>query len=265
MAPEASGAAAAVVVDAPRLTLEVSVLSRAGLRETNEDACGVWSQGVLCFAMLCDGAGGHGAGDVAARLAVRQALTLLQQRPAAEADALHTALQAANRALLAAQRQSPQQARMRCTAVLLAIDTRRAQAVWAHLGDSRLYCFRRGLLVARTRDHSVVQQMVDAGYLRPSELRQAPERSKLLGALGDPDGIEPAVQAEPLALQAGDAFLLCSDGCWEPVEEGEMAADLDAAQSAQEWLQRVEARILARADARQDNYSAVAVRILAGG
>ena len=73
---------------------------------------------------------------------------------------------------------------MRATATVLAIDTVHHAAVWGHVGDTRLYCFRDGKIVAQTKDHSVVQKMVDAGYLAQTALRQSLQRSKLFAALG---------------------------------------------------------------------------------
>ena len=148
---------------------------------------------------------------------------------------------------------------MRTTAVVLAVDFEHELATWGHLGDSRLYCFRDGQIVAQTRDHSVVQSLVEAGLLDPKDLRTAPDRSKLLAAMGDLDAFEPRVTAEPFALQDRDKFLLCTDGLWEYVEEAELQSTLEDAASAEEWLRLLEARVLARGRKGQDNYSALAV------
>jgi serine/threonine protein phosphatase PrpC len=148
---------------------------------------------------------------------------------------------------------------MRTTAVVLAVDFEHGLATWAHLGDSRLYCFRRGEIVVQTRDHSVVQSLVEAGLLQAKDLRTAPDRSKLLAALGDLDSFEPRVATELFALEDDDKFLLCTDGLWEYVEESELQATLAAAESAEEWLRLLEGRVLARGRTGQDNYSALAV------
>ena len=101
---------------------------------------------------------------------------------------------------------------MRTTAVVLAIDFENELATWGHLGDSRLYCFREQQIVVQTRDHSVVQSLVEAGLLDPKDLRTAPDRSKLLAALGDLDSFEPRDTTDPFPLQDRDKFLLCTDG-----------------------------------------------------
>ena len=115
-------------------------------------------------------------------------------------------------------------------------------------------------MAAQTRDHSVVQSMVDAGYLKPGDVRGAPERNQLLAALGDPAHCEPEVQREPFAVQPQDAFLICTDGLWEYVEEREMIEALHGAVAAEDWLRTLESHVLARGHPRHDNYSALAVR-----
>jgi PPM family protein phosphatase len=245
------------------MRVEVSMLSRTGARERNEDALGVWSHDGVCYCVLADGAGGLGGGDRASKLAVGRMLASLQSRPACSADAISASLHAANAAVVEAQREDARFASMRATAVLLALDTVGRRAVWGHLGDSRLYCFRDGGVVVQTVDHSVVQEMVLAGYLRADQMRSAPERSQLLGALGDAGEFAPHIQGEGFTVQPGDAFLLCTDGCWEPVDEVQMAADLAQTETAADWLRCLQQRIVARAAPRQDNYSAIAVRCAA--
>ncbi len=241
------------------MRLEISVLSKPGGREPNEDAFGCWSSHDASFCLLSDGAGGHGGGDVASKLTVRAALAHFQSEPQCSPDSIATALRAANEAIIAGQRGGEGLGHMRATAVVLAIDTAHAEACWGHLGDSRLYCFRDGRVLARTKDHSVVQRMVDAGYLQENEARRAPDRGRLFAALGQEAAFEPVVLERPLAVRDGDAFLLCSDGFWEYVEEPAMIAALDDANSAGDWLGRMERQVVASGDKDQDNYSALAV------
>src|SRR6185369_14021967 len=135
------------------------------------------------------------------KLAVKQVLEWFYRTPEAGADALAAALKAANDAIVDAQRGSSEVANMRATVVVLAFDTVHAMARWAHIGDTRLYCFRHKSIVAQTRDHSVVQTMVDAGYLEPKDLRTAPSRNALLAALGDADNFEPTIEARQFPVR----------------------------------------------------------------
>ncbi|MCC7325503.1 MAG: serine/threonine-protein phosphatase [Burkholderiales bacterium] len=241
------------------MQLEVSVLSNPGGRERNEDACGFWTADGGCVCVVSDGAGGHGGGDVASKLAVRVILTEFQQTPAFTAAAVDAALQAAHRAIVAQQAGSGTLSAMRATATVLAVDTIHRTAAWGHVGDTRLYCFRDGRVIAQTKDHSVVQRMVDAGYLGPAALRESLQRSRLFAALGHDEAFTVTLGDASFDIVTGDAFLLCSDGFWEYVDESAMALALADARSPADWLRIMEQDVLANGRREQDNFSALAV------
>jgi serine/threonine protein phosphatase PrpC len=242
------------------MKLEIAQVSKTGGRPQNEDACGVWSGEDACFCVLSDGAGGHGGGAVASKLAVKHVLQAFQQTPDCSAAALQSAMRRANDAIGREQTTQAALQSMRATAVVLAVDTRRLEARWGHLGDSRLYCLRGSRILEQTRDHSVVQSMVDAGYVPMESLRSLPERSKLLAALGDSQHFVPAISPKPHAVRGGDLFLLCSDGFWEHVEEAEIEASAARAVSAEGWLRDLEGQVTRKGGVKQDNYSAIVVR-----
>lgn len=241
------------------MELEISVLSKAGGRLINEDACGVWSYSNKCFCVLSDGAGGHGGGEVASRLVVSEVLAWFKQNPECNASCLRNALTVANRAVVKAQSTDTRLANMRATVVVLVIDTDQGKAIWGHLGDTRLYCFRDRKIVIQTLDHSVVQSMVEAGYIKASEIRKVPQRNRLLAAMGDRMRFEPHVEEHEFQLANGDVFLLCTDGCWEHIEEDDMQKTLQSSSSNEVWLKHLEEAILAIAKEGQDNYSALAI------
>jgi len=241
------------------MQLEIAALSKPGGRAVNEDACGVWSSPEVCFCVLSDGAGGHGGGDVASKLVVSRVLNWFRQNPQCTADAVETALIAANQAVMESQLSDARLSDMRATVVVLAVDTVRGIAIWGHLGDTRLYCFRDRRIIVQTRDHSVVQNMVDAGYIKQSELRGVPQRGRLLAAMGDEVHFRPCVAKGQFELKPGDVFLLCTDGRWEYVEEDEMEQSLSESKSGEDWLRQIEAKVLSLGKKSQDNYSALAV------
>lgn len=233
-----------------------------GQRETNEDRVRVCRDGPRWLAVLADGAGGHARGADAARLAVESIGAALQgaEMPFT-AEALTAAVQEAHaRIALAQSAGAGGRDRMHCTVVVLWIDTSRGQALWSHLGDSRLYLARHGRAEQLTKDDSVVQRMLDAGLLTPLQAQAHPQKNQLIAALGIDDALEPHTVAQPLPLEDGDAFLLCSDGWWGSLDD-DAAISLTAGEAAtpHEWLGAMQSRIERQSVPRQDNFSAIAV------
>ena len=239
-------------------SISIAVLSEPGRRAHNEDACGYWDRSGPVCCVLSDGAGGHGGGDVAARLAVSTVLDAFASQPACDTRAIRSLIEQANRAVLDEQRRSQAVRDMRATLVVLVLDPVAGCAVWGHVGDSRLYCFRDGFVVAQTRDHSLYQSMVDAGFARDDERRGNPQRNVLTASLGSDDGFEAEVVMQPFAMRDGDAFLLCSDGLWDRIDERAMEASLQQADSPQRWLDDLGAGVVRSAYPSQDNYSGLA-------
>jgi serine/threonine protein phosphatase PrpC len=249
------------------LELAMALASEQGGRDYNEDACGHWrSERHLCCVMA-DGAGGHGGGDVASKLVVRQVLTDFMHSPADTPQRLHALLVEANRNVRRHSTPGTVQAHMHTTAVVLVVDFVERRALWAHAGDSRLYRFSGGRIETRTTDHSLVQTLVDAGMLAESDLRTHPKRSELRSALGiEEDELEIGVTAAAVDVLPGDAFLLCTDGLWEHMESVAMERLLAASATPAEWVAALSAEVRRNTVSRpkHDNYSALAVWVTDG-
>ena len=243
------------------IEIEAVTLSRPGGREHNEDAHGLWHDGRHVIALVADGAGGHGGGDVASAIVRGAVLAGFAQDPSLEEGALRRLLEAANRAVVARQAEGGALAAMRSTVVLAAIDLDTRTLVFAHSGDSRSYLLRGGIIAARTRDHSLVQQMVDAGLLDDEGARAHPQRHMLMSALGSAAEPPEISVSSPVALLPGDALLLCSDGLWEPLDDAALLASRQTAPDPHAWLVQLERQISERADPAQDNYTALALWI----
>ncbi|MGN0637742.1 MAG: PP2C family protein-serine/threonine phosphatase [Huintestinicola sp.] len=123
-------------------------------------------------------------------------------------------------------------------------------------GDSRVYYFRDGKIIFISKDHSVCRASVDMGMISFEEIRGNDDRSRLLKVLGGAEKLG-AKCAAPITMQSGDAFLICSDGFWEYVLEGEMEADLLKSETPEKWLEYMLKRHILRAKNAGDNYSAV--------
>lgn len=241
------------------LGIAAATCSERGQRAGNEDHVGIGRRGALWLGVLADGAGGHRDGAEASRRAVeRLPEALYLDDPPFGAEALTRAVVAAHRRVREGQAAGDGPDRMHSTVVALWIDSVRGTALWTHVGDSRLYVARRGVLRLLTSDDSVVQRMLEAGVLTPEQALVHPNKNQLLSALGIDDDVEPHTLPEPVPLQAGDAFLLCSDGWWGALDDAQILASLAAADTPGEWLDAMQRCIEARADPKQDNFSAVA-------
>jgi len=239
--------------------IEIVTLSKQGGRPYNEDVLGQWNDGHFVACLVADGAGGHGGGDVAAATVRASVLAGFATAPGLGGDALRALLEQANRDVVARQAEGGKLAAMRSTVVLAAIDLHDHQLAWAHSGDSRAYLFRAGALVARTTDHSLVQQLVDGGMIDEEGARLHPQRNMLLSALGAVDEPPEISVAAPMPLAAGDVVLLCSDGVWEPLGDECLRETLQASRNPSQWVELIDAQIKARAKPGHDNYTAVAL------
>ncbi len=239
------------------VNIEIVTLSKSGGREYNEDVYGHWSNGRFVACLVADGAGGHGGGDVAASTARSSILGGYALSPSLDGAFLKQLLEQANLDVVARQAEGGKLAAMRTTAVLAVLDTQEQALVWAYSGDSRAYLFRGGAIVARTLDHSLVQQMVAGGMLDEEGARLHPQRNMLLSALGSiSDPLEIDVSGR-MRLQIGDVLLLCSDGVWEVLGDRLLLETLDAASNARGWADLLDRQVQNRAKPNHDNYTAL--------
>lgn len=241
------------------LTVQMAAVSEIGGRRSNEDELRHGTNRPFAYAVLADGAGGHRGGAIAAELAVRATARGLQSAPALTPRYLTQLVHDTHAALCDQQHGCVGRDRMHTTLVALWIDAARGEALWTHVGDSRLYMLRHGLVCAMTSDDSVVQRLLAAGHVTPKKARNHPLRHQLLSALGTLDPISPHTLKAAVALSDGDAFLLCSDGWWEAFDPADIERMLVTATSAQHWLDSMAAHLGRHAHPGQDNYSAVAV------
>ena len=239
--------------------IEIVAISKQGGRRYNEDVHGHWHDGRFVACLVADGAGGHGGGDVASATARDHLLGAFARAPTLDPAFLHSLVEQANDAVVARQKEGEKLAAMRTTVVMVAVDLHTDEVVWAHCGDSRAYLFRGGQMLARTTDHSVVQQMVAGGMLDDEGARAHPQRNLLLSALGAADGVIDIAVSQPMPLQPGDVLLLCSDGVWEPLGDAWLARTLQASPSPAVWLQQIDGAITTHAKPDHDNYTAVAL------
>jgi PPM family protein phosphatase len=175
--------------------------------------------------VLADGMGGYNAGEVASQmttdLVVRSIGDWLRQGlsgPREVRQALHDSVSAANLAVYQSAQSNPAHQGMATTLVVAVFGG--ARLTVGHVGDSRLYRLRQGQLVALTRDHSLVQEQVDAGLVPPELARTAQYRNLVTRAVGVAPQVELDVAEH--VVQAGDTYLVCSDGLNDMLPDGQI-------------------------------------------
>lgn len=201
------------------------------VRENNEDSLLVDEESGLFI--VADGMGGHASGEVASALAVESVQdvllnqhdpdeTRLDRQALDDDDAIRERLRyAMNQASVRIRKtalDNPVHSGMGTTLTVLLIED--GTAHFGHVGDSRLYLFRDGRLKRLTRDHTVVQQEIDAGRLTPELARIVPHKNILTQSVGYHGPVEPDTSTRPVLDE--DIFLLCSDGLTDPLDDQEL-------------------------------------------
>jgi serine/threonine-protein phosphatase Stp1 len=249
MAPRGGAPAAAM----PRCIS--SALTHVGrVRRINEDACldrpdlGLWA--------VADGVGGAHAGDRASGLIVEALDKIVPPTTAIGfLGQVRDSLHAVNQALRLEARTLNGRTIASTIVALLFFGTHYACA-WA--GDSRLYLFRNGRLRQITRDHSEVQELVDAGHITPEEARYHPRGNLITRAVGAHDDL--VLEMVQDQLRPEDVFLLCSDGLTKPLDDASIEQILQGRQPEDATRALVQAALDAGAP---DNVTVVAVKVLA--
>lgn len=233
------------------------IISRNGSRPINEDSTGMHQMGDRYGFFLADGLGGHGKGDIASRTAIEQAILQFENGDCSR-ETLRSIFEAGQAGILEQQRIAGNTQGMKTTMTALLMDGETVQ--WGHIGDSRIYYFQNQKLIGRTMDHSVPQMLVAAGEIKEKEIRHHPDRNRLLRVMGVDEEMLRYQIAEPVMRKGRQAFLLCSDGFWELIDEKEMTTLLKKSGSVEQWVDEMEIMVRRHGyGTNMDNYSAVAV------
>ncbi|GGY42205.1 Stp1/IreP family PP2C-type Ser/Thr phosphatase [Streptomyces omiyaensis] len=215
------------------LSLRFAAGSHKGMiREGNEDS-GYAGPRLLAIA---DGMGGQAAGEVASSEVISTLVTLDDDIPGSDIlTSLGTAVQRANDQLRMMVEEDPQLEGMGTTLTALLWTGQRLGLV--HVGDSRAYLLRDGILTQITQDHTWVQRLVDEGRITEEEATTHPQRSLLMRALGSGDHVEPDLSIRE--VRAGDRYLICSDGLSGVVSHQTLEDTLASYQGPQETVQEL--------------------------
>lgn len=245
--------------------LEIVTSSNPGMvRSNNEDA--VMANCQRGFAVLADGMGGYNAGEVASGMATaficgELARWLAQAGAQASGRDVRRAMEIcvdnANRAIFEAAHAKPQYSGMGTTLVVAVFQDERA--VVGHIGDSRCYRWRAAALTRLTRDHSLLQEQLDAGFITPQQAAVSCHKNLVTRALGVEDSV--LLEATEHRIEPGDLYLMCSDGLTDMLDDEAigvvLAQDIPLSEKALTLVER------ANAQGGRDNVSVVLAQ--AGG
>lgn len=233
------------------------------IRSGNEDsffADATRERGVF---IVADGMGGHAAGEVASEMTVqivsRELQSLASLDESAAVHRISESIRVANRAVYDRTMQEADKQGMGTTASVLVVSGTRY--IIGQVGDSRVYLLRDGALRQLTKDHSYVQEQVDAGLLTPEQARYHPYSNVITRCVGASDAVEPDTYSGD--LRTGDVFLVASDGLTGMVDDRRLQQLLLARASAS----RVVDALIAEANYRGglDNITAIVVQVTAAG
>ena len=206
---------------------------------------------------VCDGMGGHAAGEVASSIAVR---TIASHAPSTADDALlGAAVEAANEAVIRGAETGEGKPGMGCTASCCVIDGTKMAV--AHVGDSRIYLLRAGTMVRVTHDHSYVEELVDAGEITADEARVHPNRSIITRALGS----DPDMYADHFTLdvERGDRIIVCSDGLSSMVPDSTIESIAVSTATSSECVDALVRATLS--EGAHDNVTVIVVDVVSDG
>lgn len=194
-------------------------LTEKGKREHNEDAVFVPMHSEVALAVVADGMGGHNAGDTASAMALDIMVSEVKRGGASPIKLLERAVEAANKAVYSASRANFECRGMGTTAVLAMPFI--SHFVAANIGDSRIYHYHDETITQISRDHSYVQELVDAGYITPAQAAVHPRRNIITRAIGTSAKERPDVFEK--CWQEGDILLLCTDGLTSALSDMDIA------------------------------------------
>ena len=239
------------------IDMDTAKVCDVGGRERNEDSVteNLTKDGG-CFA-VADGLGGHTGGDIASACVTEAfAKAYFKYEPRGSDGLRELFSEAQDKLLERADAEGKKGMRTTMAALIIFGNT----AVWGHIGDSRLYHFRDGSMVHVTADHSVAYLSYLNGEISYEEIKDSPDQNRLIRCMGTPEKFKPDI-AEPISIEAGDAFLLCTDGFWEHISEKEMESSLKKSATASRWLAKMVRTVKKNIKdvPNCDNYSAITI------
>jgi PPM family protein phosphatase len=244
------------------LQVEFAEVSLLGARDENQDRVAVSIGTDAALIAAFDGMGGHADGARAAETARTVVLSRLASQPQPLLDPLaflHLALGQAHTDIVTLGMQLPLEHRPRATGALCLVQ--QDTAWWAHVGDSRIYHLRQGAVIARTRDHSHVELLLQEGLISADQAQSHPMRNYVESCLGGDVLLPEMMIGRCMRVQPGDTMLVCTDGFWSNLRDEDIAASLYSGVPLAAALYAISEFAARLGGAASDNTSAAALRV----
>ena len=231
-------------------------LSKKGIgKELNEDSIGIkeFDHGILC--VVCDGLGGGIAAERASKLCVNSILNYFSiSEDKNYLTMIRESINLANAVLFEISSSKEKLNGMTTTSEVLFLNNH--TLYWGHIGDSRIYTLTNGKLQQLTKDHSLIQQMVDSGYLSMRDASKHPNKNIIINALGDNLNVEFDVSKVMINPEDNHRFMICSDGVNAVLDNSEIEEILNI-EDMDNCLNVVNERVLS--EGYPDDYSVIIV------
>lgn len=238
--------------------MKFTTYSDRGGMKINEDYTGSANKnGIYCF-VVADGFGTNGSGAVAAELTVKTVLDEFMKNPRLDTFSICSYIESAQKVLLEKKSSEAKYGEMGCAAAVLMTDG--TKAVWANVGDVRIYMYSGFLIKKVSEDHSVAFDKFKNGEIKYSQIRNDLDTNKLRRALGDRIAWQPSVSGT-VRIGPHNSFLICTDGFWKNITEPETELIKLFSRSSKHWLKRMLKKAIKRLNAGSDNLSAVTIKM----
>ena len=245
------------------MRIEYADVSLLGGRAENQDRVTAAVAEHAALLLIADGMGGYADGARAAEIVRQIVLDAFTRMPQPLFDPmgfLHLSLGRAHEEVVKLGESLPIERRPRATCALCLVQ--QGASWWAHVGDSRIYHFRGGALVERSRDHSHVEGLLRDGLITAEQAQVHPQRNYVECCLGGVPILPDMAITRRRPLEPGDVLLVCSDGLWGALKDDELATALGAGAPLRETLHELARTAVSRNGPASDNTSAAVLRWL---
>lgn len=235
--------------------MRVTYVTRPGGRKVNEDYIGEVRKNKILCVVVCDGLGGHSSGEVASKTVVTTILKEFENSPEFSKEALTRYIKRANIAVMDLSANNPSYFGMASTVAVLIVKGNKA--LWANVGDTRLYRLEKSRIAEVTEDQSLAFESFMKKYIEYDDIRRSENQNKLTSAIGTT--AMKINMSEERFINRDTSFIICTDGWWEYVNEDDIETVTEKYPEARKRLEAMIKICEKNAPENSDNYTAAIV------